>query len=133
MGVMSLSLFMTAVVYLPLGVSQWSAVTPSTNAIVSVVILGIVCTALAFLLFADLIAEIGPVRATVITYINPAVAAVLGVMVRMEPATPGMAVGFVLVILGSALATRSRRAQTPAQSPAPIVSVHPTEPVAEAS
>jgi drug/metabolite transporter (DMT)-like permease len=109
MGVMSLSLLMCAVVYLPLGALQWPSTPPSTNAIVSVVILGVVCTAAAFLLFADLIAEVGPVRATVITYINPAVAAVLGVLVLGETFTVGMAVGFVLVILGSALATGTVR------------------------
>jgi drug/metabolite transporter (DMT)-like permease len=106
-GVMSLSLLISAVVYAPLAAAQWPAQTPSTEAIVSVVILGVVCTAAAFLLFADLIAEIGPVRATVITYINPAVAAVLGVVVLDESFTVGMVVGFVLVIVGSALATRS--------------------------
>jgi drug/metabolite transporter (DMT)-like permease len=68
--------------------------------------LGILCTALAFILFGELIAEVGPVRATVITYINPAVAAILGVLVLNETFTFAMAIGFVLVILGSTLATR---------------------------
>jgi drug/metabolite transporter (DMT)-like permease len=68
-----------------------------------------VCTALAFVLFFALIAAIGPVRATVITYINPAVAALLGVSILHENFTFGMAVGFVLVIAGSVLATRRRR------------------------
>jgi drug/metabolite transporter (DMT)-like permease len=108
MGVMSLSLTMCAIVYLPLAAVQLPTAPISLDAIVSVLILGIVCTAAAFLLFADLIVEVGPVRATVITYINPAVAAVLGVLVLNESFTVGMAVGFVLVIAGSALATRSR-------------------------
>ena len=64
------------------------------------------CTALAFVLFFALIAAIGPVRATVITYINPAVAALLGVSILHENFTFGMAVVFVLVIAGSVLATR---------------------------
>jgi drug/metabolite transporter (DMT)-like permease len=71
-----------------------------------VVGLAVVCTALAFLLFFALIAEIGPVRATVITYVNPAVAAILGVVVLSEEITVGMGVGFVLVLAGSVLATR---------------------------
>jgi drug/metabolite transporter (DMT)-like permease len=70
------------------------------------VVLGLVCTATAFLLFWALIGEIGPVRATVITYLNPAVAAVLGVAVLKEPFTTGMVLGFGLVILGSVMATR---------------------------
>ena len=54
----------------------------------------------------------GAVRATVITYINPAVAAVLGVLVLKETLTPAMVVGFGLVIVGSFLATR-REAEAP--------------------
>jgi len=57
-------------------------------------------------LFFALIAEIGPVRATVITYVNPAVAAILGVAVLHESFTLGMGLGFVLVLAGSTLATR---------------------------
>jgi drug/metabolite transporter (DMT)-like permease len=79
---------------------------PSADALFSILVLGTVCTALAFVLFSALIAEIGPVRATVITYINPAVAAVLGVVVLSEPFTLPMAVGFGLVLAGSAMATR---------------------------
>jgi drug/metabolite transporter (DMT)-like permease len=71
----------------------------------SVVGLGILCTAVAFVLFFELIAEVGPARATVITYINPAVAIVLGAVVLNEPLTLGMAIGFPLVILGSILGT----------------------------
>ncbi|MGA7912353.1 MAG: EamA family transporter, partial [Candidatus Dormiibacterota bacterium] len=77
--------------------------------------LALVCTAVAFLLFFALIAEIGPVRSTVITYVNPAVAAVLGVAVLRESFTIGMALGFVLVIAGSVLATR--RPSTPVPAP----------------
>ena len=78
---------------------------------ISVVILAVVCTAAAFLVFAALIDEVGPVRATVITYVNPAVAAILGVLVLDETFTAPMVVGFVLVILGSVLATRAPRAE----------------------
>lgn len=106
LGVMAVSLAGAAVLYLPIAVLQWPATTPSTNVIVSVIVLGTICTAAAFILFAALIGEIGPVRATVITYINPAVAAVLGVAVLNETFTPTMGVGLALVILGSALATR---------------------------
>ena len=108
-GVMALSLALCAVVYVPIAALQWPAVAPSTNVLVSVAVLGTVCTAAAFLLFAALIAEIGPVRATVITYVNPAVAAVLGVLVLDETLTIPMGIGFGLVILGSTLATRAPR------------------------
>jgi drug/metabolite transporter (DMT)-like permease len=105
-GVMALSLGLCALVYIPIAALQWPTTFPSTNVLGSIVILAVVCTAAAFLIFAALIDEIGPVRATVITYINPAVAAVLGVLVLSEPLTTAMVAGFGLVIAGSVLATR---------------------------
>jgi drug/metabolite transporter (DMT)-like permease len=107
-GVMALSLALTAVVYIPIAATQWPSAMPSMNVWISVVILAVLCTAIAFLLFAALIDEIGPVRSTFITYINPAVAAVVGVLVLNETLTVPMIVGFVLVIAGSAMATRPR-------------------------
>jgi drug/metabolite transporter (DMT)-like permease len=105
-AVMALSLALCAVVYVPIAAVQWPSVMPSPNVVASVVILAVVCTAAAFLVFAALIDEIGPVRATVITYVNPAVAAVLGVLILNETFSLPMGIGFGLVILGSALATR---------------------------
>ena len=80
----------------------------------SVVGLSVICTAAAFLLFFALISEVGPVRATVITYINPAVAVALGVTLLDEPFTVGIGVGFALVLAGSVLSTR--RAKLPADA-----------------
>jgi drug/metabolite transporter (DMT)-like permease len=77
-----------------------------------VVVLGVACTAAAFLLFFRLIAEVGPVRATVITYVNPAVAVAAGVTLLGEPFTLGTAMGFVLILAGSWLATGSGGART---------------------
>ena len=77
----------------------------NTSFALSVIGLAVICTAIAFLLFFALIAEVGPVRATVITYVNPAVAAVLGVTVLGEHVTWGMGVGFMLVLIGCVLAT----------------------------
>ena len=61
--------------------------------------------AAAFIIYFALIREIGPLRATVITYVNPAVAAVLGVTLLNEQLTFGMVIGFALVLAGSILAT----------------------------
>lgn len=106
LGVMALSLAGTAALYVPFAAFAWPTGMPSTEAIWSIVILAVVCTAAAFLVFAALIQAVGPVRATVITYINPAVAAVLGVLVLKETLTPAMLLGFGLVTFGSVLATR---------------------------
>jgi drug/metabolite transporter (DMT)-like permease len=78
---------------------------PSAHVVESVVGLAVVCTALAFLIFFALIAEVGPVRATVITYVNPAVAAALGVTILSEQLSAGMLVGFALILVGCILAT----------------------------
>ena len=115
LGVIAASLVLTAIVYLPFGATSVPEKTPSTAALASVVTLAIVCTALAFLLFFALIGEVGPVRATVITYVNPAIAAALGVLILDERFTVGMALGFALVLAGSVLATRHGGA--PAEQP----------------
>jgi drug/metabolite transporter (DMT)-like permease len=106
LGVIAVSLAVTAVAYAPIAAFSLPSRTPSATALGSVLGLAVVCTAIAFLLFFALIAEIGPVRATVITYVNPAVAAVLGVAILGESFTVGMGIGFVLVLAGSVLATR---------------------------
>jgi len=106
LGVIAVSLGLTTILYAPTAAIVFPDEVPSTKVLWSVLTLAVVCTALAFILFFALIAEIGPVRATVITYVNPAVAAVLGVTLLDERFTLGMAVGFVLVLLGSVLATR---------------------------
>jgi drug/metabolite transporter (DMT)-like permease len=118
LAVLSGSLALCAVAYAPLAATELPHALPSGRVLGSVVGLAVLCTAIAFVLFFALIAEVGPVRATVITYVNPAVAAVLGVTVLDEPFTAGMGVGFVLVLAGCVLATRT--GAPPAGRPAVI-------------
>ena len=106
MGVVAGSLALAAVGYAPAALTRLPARWPSASVTWSLVVLALVCTALAFVLFFALIAEVGPSRATVITYLNPVVATVLGITIGSEHFTLGMAVGFPLVIAGSFLATR---------------------------
>ena len=103
-GVITGSLIVASVIYLPFA----PFLLPDSVSLAagsSVVGLGVLCTAAAFIVFFALIAEVGPARATVITYVNPAVAIVLGALVLDEPLTRGMLIGFPLVILGSFLGT----------------------------
>jgi drug/metabolite transporter (DMT)-like permease len=110
LGVIAASMALTAVIYAPIAAFQLPSSVPSGRAIASIVALVTVCTALAFVLFFELIAEGGPVRSNLITYVNPAVAAIAGVIVLDERFTVGMAIGFVLVLAGSILAAaRSRQ------------------------
>ncbi|MAF73801.1 MAG: EamA family transporter [Micrococcales bacterium] len=106
MAVITMALVVNAIVYAPLAWVTRPLVPVSTEAWWSVIILGVLCTAAAFLVFFALIAEAGPSRTTVITFIAPAVALALGVVILSEPLTWGILVGFPLVIIGSFLATR---------------------------
>jgi drug/metabolite transporter (DMT)-like permease len=112
-GVVTASLIVATLVYAPFAPMLWPDAVPAA-AVWSVVGLGVLCTAAAFLVFFALIAEVGASRATVITYVNPAVAIVLGALVLSEPLTLGMALGFPLVIAGSVLGTS--RTRKPAQA-----------------
>ena len=106
LAVIALSLTGVALAYVPAAIATRPHTWPHANVIGSILTLGLICTASAFLLFFQLIAEAGPVRATVITFINPAVAVLLGMLVLGERFTAGVAVGFPLVLLGSWLSTR---------------------------
>jgi len=101
-----LALALCCIGYAPVAALQWPHAVPSASVFGAVAVLAVVCTALAFLLYFELVKEIGPVRASVITYINPAVAAMLGVAVLHESLTLGMMAGFAQVLAGSGLATR---------------------------
>jgi drug/metabolite transporter (DMT)-like permease len=103
-GVITASLILATLIYLPFAPFLLPERIP-LDAAASIVGLGVLCTAAAFMVFFALIAEVGPARATVITYVNPAVAIVLGALVLDEPLTIGMAIGFPLVIVGSILGT----------------------------
>jgi drug/metabolite transporter (DMT)-like permease len=107
LGVIAASLGLVAIVYMPIAAFSFPTHVPRASVVASIVGLAVVCTALAFVLFFELIAEAGPVRATVITYVNPAVAALLGVTVLSERFTVGMGIGLALVLAGSLLATRA--------------------------
>ncbi len=106
LAVVATSLALAALASLPLAVAQRPAALPSAQAIAAVATLGIVCTGLAFIVYFALIHEVGPNRATVITYVNPAVAVVLGVSLLGEPLTASIAAGFALIALGSFVGTR---------------------------
>jgi drug/metabolite transporter (DMT)-like permease len=102
---MGASLGVAAVLLTPLAALTWPTRAPSGGAVACVVALGIVCTAAAFLILPGLIAEAGPGRATVITYINPLVAVALGVTLLGERPGAGAVAGLLLILAGSWLST----------------------------
>jgi drug/metabolite transporter (DMT)-like permease len=110
-----------AVVYAPFAALTWPRHVPSVQVLASLAGLGVICTAAAFLVFFRLIAEVGPARATVITYVNPAVAVALGVLVLGEPLTAAIGVSFALILGGSVLATRPGSARAAPAPEGPVV------------
>jgi len=106
MGVVTTSIGIVALLYLPAAVVLRPAEMPPANTAWAVIALGVLCTAIAFLVFFALIDEIGPSRATLITFANPAVALTLGVIVLGESLTAGLVLGFPVVLAGCWLASR---------------------------
>jgi drug/metabolite transporter (DMT)-like permease len=109
----AVALTLTAVVYTPFAAPRLHTLaTASSPALLALGTLGALCTAVALALFFALIREAGPQRALVITFVNPAVAVLLGVLLLHEPFTLGLAVGLPLVLVGCVLATRRSKVAT---------------------
>ena len=119
LGVLAVALAVSTLVYLPFGVAGAPAAVPTIGVLGAVAALAVVCTAVAFLLFFALIAEVGPARAVVITYVNPAVALLLGVALLHERVSVATGVGFVLVLVGCVLATARSDVRDAAAASAP--------------
>lgn len=98
-------LTLTALVYAPAAAATWPSSTPSAEVLAALAALGVVCTAVAFVAFLELIKEVGPTRSTVITYVNPAVAVAVGALFLDERLTAGIVAAFLLILAGSVLAT----------------------------
>lgn len=128
LGTITLALLAVGIAYLPLAFLTQHDV-PTVRSTVSLVALGILCTAVAFLGFFALIGEVGPVRAPLFTYVNPIVAIGLGVLILGEPLSPGLLLGFPVVIAGCWLAATGGRLRRSVDAtipdPAGLVSEEP--------
>ena len=100
-----LAMAISTVFWGPVAIAQWPS-NISMNSALSLIALGIFSTAFAFILFFKLIEEIGPARGSLVTYVNTAVAVVLGVIILKEPLTIGIVIGLPLVLIGSYLASK---------------------------
>jgi len=117
-GPLAASLAIASVVLLVPALLAAPKLLPSAPALASVLVLGIVCTAMAMLLMFYLVSDAGASRATLITYINPVVATLLGVWLLHEHLGVGGVTAFALILLGSWLATRGAIERSPAAGPA---------------
>jgi drug/metabolite transporter (DMT)-like permease len=117
-GVSACALGLAALILAPLAAFRLPDGVPDAGAIASIVVLGVVCSALAFVVFFALIVEAGPTRGAVVTYINPAVAVLLGVTLLGESLGAASFAGLLLILAGSWVATGGRRRPEPAPQPA---------------
>ena len=106
MGIVALAMPLTALFWAVPGISQWPAGGVSGKTWMSLLVLAIICTWLAFHFYWELAHAVGVVRASLLTYMNPPVAVGMGVLFLGESITNGMLIGFPLVLLGSYFATR---------------------------
>jgi drug/metabolite transporter (DMT)-like permease len=138
LGPMAVALLFAAIMLAPAAALSAPSESPSSDAWGAMIVLGVVCTALAFVLWFTLISEIGPSRASVITYVNPVVAVALGVTFLDEPVTATAVAGLLLILAGSWLSTggkppaglhavvaraRRRRARPDARADGPLQSL----------
>lgn len=106
LAINALAMTMAAVVYAPFAIIQWPTGPVSRDSLFSVIALGIFPTAMAFVVFFAVLKEIGPARASLVTYLNTAFAVLLGVLILSEPLTLGIIIGLPFVLIGSYLASR---------------------------
>jgi drug/metabolite transporter (DMT)-like permease len=108
LGPVTAALAIASLMLLPFGIGDMPSSMPTFDASMAVVVLGLICSALAFMVFFRLIAEAGPSRAAVITYVNPIVALALGVAILGEDVGTGAVAGLLLILAGSWLSTDGR-------------------------
>lgn len=118
-------LALAALVYAPAAAVGMPETMPSAQVLTALAGLGAICTALAFVAFLELIKEAGPTRATVFTYVNPAIAVAAGALFLDEHLTAGVLAAFALILAGSVLATTGPRVAPPAREPEPLPVVPP--------
>ncbi len=98
----------TAIFYFPMAVVKWPTHSVPLNSWLALLSLGIFSTAIAFALFFTLVADIGPARASLVTYLNTAIAVLLGVLILSEPLTLGIIIGLPMILIGSYFAGRRK-------------------------
>ena len=103
-SVAMVALWINTVAFSPMAATHWPA-SVSVETIVAVLILAVLCTALAMVVYMGLLHEVGPSRSAIITYVNPLVAVLLGMLILSEPLTLGIAIATPLILIGSVLAT----------------------------
>jgi drug/metabolite transporter (DMT)-like permease len=114
-----ISVTLAGLVTLPIGLATTPGHTPGLGAIAALVVLGALGTAVAFVIYYELIADIGAARAALVSYLAPGVALFYGAIFLDEAITVAAVVGLILILGGVAIASRQRRPPVRVPAPAP--------------
>ncbi len=112
LGAVALTVIMTAGIWSVPAAFSLPKHFPRPSIIIAVLVIGVVCTALAFWNFFELIKEIGPTKSTYLAFTNPMVAVLVGIVFAHEPLTLGLACSFPLIITGTYLSISARSRQS---------------------
>jgi drug/metabolite transporter (DMT)-like permease len=113
---MGATLVIAAILLAPAAAWQLPRTMPSNRALLALVGLGLLCTAVALVSYGVLVREAGPARALVVTYINPVIAVIAGVAVRGEHLGASAMSGLALILVGSWLSTEGPQRQQSSDS-----------------
>jgi drug/metabolite transporter (DMT)-like permease len=112
LGAVALTVLMTAVIWSVPAAFSLPTQFPRASTVISVLVIGVVCTGIAFWNFFELIKEIGPTKSTYLAFTNPMVAVLIGIIFAQEPLTLGIICSFPLIITGTYLSISSRAKQS---------------------
>ena len=110
LAINGLAMLLSTIIFAPFALTHLPTQTPSSNAILATIGLGVICTAFAFWIFFLVLDEIGAARASLVVYPNTAVAVILGIFLLDESITLAILIGLPLVLIGSYFASRKPEA-----------------------
>jgi drug/metabolite transporter (DMT)-like permease len=99
------SLIAATIILIPLAVLYWPDTPPSSTSWVSAVLLAVICTGVAYILYFRLLSRVGPSKTLAVTYLIPAFGVLWGHLLLHEPITASMVVGCAVILVGTTLAT----------------------------
>lgn len=108
LGAVSLTMLITSAIWVVPGIRSWPKEPLRVSVVFSAAVIGVICTALAFWIFFELIREVGPTKTTYLAFTNPMVAVTVGVVIVHEPLTLGIVCSFPLIVVGTYLAISAR-------------------------
>jgi drug/metabolite transporter (DMT)-like permease len=126
LGSLAVTMSIASVLLAPVAVTRLPSHVPGLPVIGSLLALATLCTALGYVIYYQLIVEAGATRGSLITYVNPAVAVILGMVILSEPITVGSIIGFALIVVGCALATGVAQLRAPRPTRVAARPAHPS-------